>query len=187
MVHVLDQCASIHHVWRACWTASALSMAQFLCCAYVCMFCLIFCGQRFLHSDDGYVHATTLFSARALAQAHPTMSCIHLVPRTDGRSCNHFHTCGSLPSAVRVFQQALTVESNSWTTPLVLHLPSLVNVLARHCWNGSMLIVFGNFILTCFYNRTREGDWSVTVVMTLESLGAKPSIARAGLLSNLTG
>ena len=28
-----------------------------------------------------------------------------LVPRMNGRSCNHFHTRGSLPSAIRVFQQ----------------------------------------------------------------------------------
>jgi len=26
-----------------------------------------------------------------------------LIPRTNGRSCNYFRTCGSLPSAVRVF------------------------------------------------------------------------------------
>ena len=51
-----------------------------LCIIYVCTFCLIFCGQRFLHSDDGHVHATTCtpFSARALAQARPTMSRIRL-------------------------------------------------------------------------------------------------------------
>ena len=75
MVHVLDQCASIQRVWRACWTASALSMAQFLCSAYVCTFCLIFCGQRFLRSDDGQ---PVMCSARALVQARP-ISCIHLV------------------------------------------------------------------------------------------------------------
>jgi len=83
-----------------------------------------------------------------------------LIPRTNGGSYNHFRTCGSLPSAVRVFQQALTVESNSqWTTPLVLCLPSSGNVSARYCWNGSMLIVFGSFILARFYDCTREGDW----------------------------
>jgi len=38
MLHVVDQCASIHCVWHACWTASALSMAQFLCCA--CLYIL---------------------------------------------------------------------------------------------------------------------------------------------------
>jgi len=68
-----------------------------------------------------------------------------LIPRTKGRSCNHFRTCGSLPSTVRVFQQTLTVESNSWNTPLVLRLPSLGNVSARYCWNGSMLIASGSF------------------------------------------
>ena len=31
------------------------------------------------HSDNSYMHATVLRSARALAQARPTMSCIHLV------------------------------------------------------------------------------------------------------------
>jgi len=48
-----------------------------------------------------------------------------LIPRTNGRSCtssyiasillSHSHFCmrGNLQSAVRVFQQALTVESNS--------------------------------------------------------------------------
>ena len=86
-----------------------------------------------------------------------------LIPRMNGTSCNHFRMCGSLPSAVRVFQQTLTVESNSWTTPLVLHLPSLGNISARYCWNGSMLIASGRFILACLYNRTREGDWSVTI------------------------
>ena len=74
-----------------------------------------------------------------------------LIPRMNGTSCNHFRMCGSLPSAVRVFQQTLTVESNSWTTPLVLHLPSLGNISARYCWNGSMLIASGSF-----------SDWSVT-------------------------
>jgi len=78
-------------------------------------------------------------------------------------SCNHYCTCGSLPSAVRVFQQALTVESNSWTTPLVLRLLSSGNYSASYCWNHSMLIVYDRFILARFYNRTREGDWSVTV------------------------
>ena len=63
-----------------------------------------------------------------------------LIPRMNGRSCNHFCTCGSSPSTVRVFQQALTVESNSWTTPLVLRLPSSGNVSARYCWNGSILV-----------------------------------------------
>ena len=59
-----------------------------------------------------------------------------LIPRANGRSCNHFRTCGSLPSAVMVFQQVLTVESNLSTTPLVLHLPSLGNVSAEMapCW-----------------------------------------------------
>ena len=40
----------------------------------VCAFCFILCGQRFSHCDDGHVHTTT-----GLAQARPTMSCIHLV------------------------------------------------------------------------------------------------------------
>jgi len=51
-------------------------------------------------------------------------------------SRNYFCTCGSLPSAARVFQQALTVESNPWTTPLVLRLPSSANFSAGYCWNG---------------------------------------------------
>ena len=73
-----------------------------------------------------------------------------IIPRMNGRNCSHFRMCGTLPSGVRVFQQALTVESNLWTTLLVLHLPSLGNVSARYCWNGSMLIVSGSFILASF-------------------------------------
>ena len=61
---------------------SALSMVQFLCCAYVCTFCLIFCGQRFLHSVKLTVMCMQLLlflHVHALPQAHPTMSCIRLV------------------------------------------------------------------------------------------------------------
>ena len=107
-------------------------------------------------------------------------------------SCNHYCTCGSLPSAVRVFQQALTVEFNSWTTPLVLHLLSWGNYSARYCWNRSMLIVSGGFILARFYNRTREGDWSVTVDPSVLShpVHARPTFwppQLTELLSNCAG
>ena len=69
MVHVLDQCASIHvtvydvpaELLQHCLWHSFCVVHN-----YVCTVCLIFCGQRFLHSDDGHVHATTQFSARAL-------------------------------------------------------------------------------------------------------------------------
>ena len=80
-------------------------------------------------------------------------------------SRNHFHTCGSLPSTVRVFQQVMTVESNSWTTLLVLRFLSSGNFSVRYCWNGSMLIVSGtcSFILARFHVSYTWGDWPVTV------------------------
>ena len=107
-----------------------------------------------------------------------------LIPRMNGRSCNHFRMCGSLPSTVRVFQQALTVESNSWTTLLVLRLPCSGNFLARYCWNGSMLTVSSSFILARLYNCTREGDW---LISDHWPLSAKPSSTGAGPLSNCAG
>jgi len=89
-------------------------------------------------------------------------------------------------------KRCMTVESNSWTTLLVLRLPSSGNVSARYCWNGSMLIVFGSFILARFYNRSREGDWSVALQPWC--VRAKPSMiydpafsAHAGPLSNRIG
>jgi len=47
----------------------------------ICLYILshILWPIRFLHSDDSHVHATTPFSACALAEARPTISCIHLV------------------------------------------------------------------------------------------------------------
>ena len=88
--------------------------------------------------------------------------------------------CGSLPSAVRVFVfQVLTVKSNSWTTPLVLCLPSSGNVSERYCWNGSMLIASGSL-----------SDWSVTVDRPWGGPWCyynKLSSARACLLSDRAG
>ena len=54
--------------------------------AYVCTFCLILCGQMFLHSDDSHVHA---FSAHELAQGHPMMSCICLVCEYAHSTCSY--------------------------------------------------------------------------------------------------
>ena len=109
-------------------------------------------AERFIHWPNGLQAGRTV---QKLAE--------RLISRMNGRSYNHFRTCGSLLSTVRVFQQALTVESDSWITPLVLLLLSLGNVSARYCWNGSMLIVSGSFILACFYNCTCESDWSVPI------------------------
>jgi len=80
---------------------------------------------------------------------------------------------------LRVFVfQALTVESNSWTTPLVLRLLSSGNVSERYCWNGSMLIASGSL-----------SNWSVTVDRPWGPwcYCNKPSSARAGLLSDRAG
>jgi len=105
----------------------------------------------------------------------------------NGRSSNHFRMCDSLLSTVRVFQQALTVESNSWTTPLVLRLLPSGNVSARYCWNGSMLIVSGSFILACFYNRTRESNWSVPIDCPQGPCSLVLLISHAGPLSDRAG
>ena len=56
--------------------------------------CFMFCGQRFSHSDDGHVHATTPCCARALAQAHPIMLYIRLVSTSAGNvMCDHIVAC----------------------------------------------------------------------------------------------
>jgi len=44
----------------------------------MCVLFVILCDLRF-NSDNSHMHATGLRSACALAQARPTMSCIHLV------------------------------------------------------------------------------------------------------------
>ena len=46
---------------------------------YPCTFCDILRPEVQPHSDDTPVHASGPHSACALAQARPTMSCIHLV------------------------------------------------------------------------------------------------------------
>jgi len=61
----------------------AVQVYTFTCIVHThgCTFVLL-CGLRLCcaqsRSDDGHVHATTLRPARAVAQAGPTMSCIHL-------------------------------------------------------------------------------------------------------------
>jgi len=67
------------HVLQSTWCTRP---AQFLCCAHVCRFCFIFYGLRFYaqsHSDDCQAHTPAPCSARALAQARPTMSYIPLI------------------------------------------------------------------------------------------------------------
>ena len=83
-----------------------------------------------------------------------------------------------LTKRLRVFVfQVLTVKSNSWTTRLVLRLPSSGNVSERYCWNGSMLIASGSL-----------SDWSVTVDRPRGPwCYYKPSSARAGPLSDHAG
>ena len=74
----------------------AVQVYTFTCVVHThgCIFVLLCylrlcCAQS--RSDDGHVHATTLRPARAVAQASPTMSCIHLVTRN-----MHAHLCASL-------------------------------------------------------------------------------------------
>ena len=53
---VLDPCACSNHTDGYDMPAGLASLTQFLCCAYVCRFCLIYCGLRFnaqSHSDNG--------------------------------------------------------------------------------------------------------------------------------------
>ena len=56
------------------------------------------------HPDDSYVHATCPRSARALAQAHPTMSCIHLV---------YYQECNYYPYHFRSYH-SLEASSSPW-------------------------------------------------------------------------
>ena len=53
--------------------------SQFLCCTCVYFLCDNVWPEVQSHSDDSHVHGTGPHYACALAQAHPTMSCIHLV------------------------------------------------------------------------------------------------------------
>jgi len=53
--------------------------SKFLCCTCVYFLGDILWPEVQSHSDDSPVHAPGSCSACALAQAHPTMSCIHLV------------------------------------------------------------------------------------------------------------
>jgi len=52
--------------------------SQFLCCTRVYSLCDTLWPKVQSHSDDSPVHITGPCSACALAQAHSTMSCIHL-------------------------------------------------------------------------------------------------------------
>jgi len=107
-----------------------------------------------------------------------------LMPRMNGRSCNHFRTCGSLPSALRVFQQALTVESNSWTIPLVLRLPSSENVSARYCWNGSILVAsFSHIVWSVTVDRSRESCYVVRRACVAVQRMCRPAFAQVSLLT----
>jgi len=53
--------------------------SQFLCCTCVYLLRDIMQSRVQFHPDDSHVHATAPHSARALAQACPTMPCIRLV------------------------------------------------------------------------------------------------------------
>ena len=53
--------------------------SQFLRCTCVYFLCDILWSAVQSHSDNSHMHATGPHSACALAQARPTMSCIHLV------------------------------------------------------------------------------------------------------------
>ena len=53
--------------------------SQFPCCTYVYLFCDILWPEGQSHSDNSHMHVTGLCFACALAQACPTVSCIHLV------------------------------------------------------------------------------------------------------------
>jgi len=99
-----------------------------------------------------------------------------VIPRTNGRSCNYFRMCGSLPSAVRVFQQLLTVEFNLWTTPLVPYICRLQEkfgeifwfswILQLHdrLWNlrSMNMCLSDTFIQNCaLYNRVYTNDYHI--------------------------
>jgi len=63
--HMLEQPVGSIHIARP--------DSQLLCCTCVYFLCNILLSVVQSHSDDSHVHATATCSARALAQAHPTM------------------------------------------------------------------------------------------------------------------
>ena len=86
-----------------------------------------------------------------------------LVPRMNGRSCNHFHTRGSLPSAIRVFQQRW--QSNLTPEPHRLY---YVCCLWAPCW----LYLVASFSHVFIIIHVKVIDWSVTADWpSIEGLG----------------
>ena len=105
---------------HCCWPRSCMSLDSVAC---------IFCGQRLFygqsHSDDGRVHATA--PARALAQACPTRSCIHLVIQWVWLNCL-LRRC----SLVRGFL-CIEVSGETFGTFRIVHF-----IMGVHCWGVSV-------------------------------------------------